>query len=197
MKGFLLLLGTLIAVTIAPSMSFAQKNASSSTGAEVEQIFIAHAVRRSRVAPTNYCNEGRIGVGKALFEDNFDLRSIKISESDGKVVSEGSVIGQMHVCFGATTDAAVITFHSEGILAKVPFIGKGECLTVKRNFPETGLTTMRCFLDLQGLPDVYIGGQLTSNTVLSRNVIGDVSDPPGYFQPSIITVRLWKRRVSK
>jgi hypothetical protein len=53
---------------------------------------------------------------------------------------------------------------------------------------------MRCFLDLQGLPPNYIGGQLTSNTVLSRVAVGETSDPTGYTQPSIVTVRLWKRR---
>ena len=42
-------------------------------------------------------------------------------------------------------------------------------------------------------PVGYVGGQLTTNTVLSRSVVGLVSDPEGYTQPSIVTIRLWKR----
>jgi hypothetical protein len=100
----------------------------------------------------------------------------------------------MHVCFGATVDPATLNFHAEGTLSSVPFVGKGECLTVRRDFPERGITVMRCFLDLQRLPPTYIGGQLTSNTVLSRVAVGERSDPAGYTQPSIVTVRLWKHR---
>ncbi len=29
---------------------------------------------------------------------------------------------------------------------------------------------------------------------MSRQPIGAVSDPPGYVQPSIATMRLWKKR---
>ena len=144
---------------------------------------------------TPFCDEKRIGPGKALWEDRFDFRSIKIRPSDGRMLSsDRPTIGNMHVCFGTTTDADIVSFYAEGTLAKVPFTGKGDCLTVKREFPEPGLTTMRCFLDLQGLPDGYVGGHLTSNTVLSRAAVGDISDPRGYTQPSIITVRLWKHR---
>jgi hypothetical protein len=52
----------------------------------------------------------------------------------------------------------------------------------------------RCFMELSGLPAPYVGGQLTTNTVGSRNALGDRTDPPGYTQPSIATIRLWKRR---
>jgi len=44
------------------------------------------------------------------------------------------------------------------------------------------------------LPDPYLGGLLMANTINSRAPLGGVSDPPGYTQPSIATVRLWKRR---
>lgn len=53
---------------------------------------------------------------------------------------------------------------------------------------------MRCFLDLQELAPIYIGGQLTTNTVLSGVAVGETSDPTGYTQPSIGTVRPWKHR---
>jgi hypothetical protein len=57
-----------------------------------------------------------------------------------------------------------------------------------------GLRVQRCFLELSDLPSGYVGGQLTSNTINSRKNLRDKSDPPGYTQASIATVRLWKRR---
>ena len=167
----------------------------STTNSQVEEIYVARAVRLSRIPPTRFCDASRIGFAKALFEDHFDFRSIQTNPSDGRMVSsDAQVIGNMHVCFGATADPAKLSFHAEGTLSSVPFVGKGECLTVRRDFPERGITVMRCFLDLEGLPPNYIGGQLTSNTVLSRVAVGETSDPAGYTQPSIVTVRLWKHR---
>ena len=46
----------------------------------------------------------------------------------------------------------------------------------------------------ENLPDAYMGGQLTTNTIGSQNALGAVTDPPGYVQSSIATIRLWKRR---
>jgi hypothetical protein len=63
----------------------------------------------------------------------------------------------------------------------------------KRDFPEKGLIVYRCFLDLSGLPGGYVGGQLTTNTMYSRKILGMESDPGGYTQSSIATVRLWKK----
>jgi hypothetical protein len=49
-------------------------------------------------------------------------------------------------------------------------------------------------MDLEALPDGYISGRLTTNTINSRASLGDRSDPPGFTQPSIATVRLWRAR---
>jgi hypothetical protein len=191
---FLLLAGALTAGV--PSIVQSQDSAAASIGnPRVEEIYVARAIRLSRIPPTRFCDESRIGFGKTLFEDRFDFRSIRTDPSDGRMVSsDAPVIGNMHVCFGPTADPATLNFHAEGTLSSVPFVGKGECLTVRRDFPERGITVMRCFLDLSELPPGYIGGQLTSNTVLSRVAVGETSDPAGYTQPSIVTVRLWKHR---
>ena len=196
MTRYLLLLLTGALTAGAPSIVRSQDSAvTSTTNKQVEEIYVARAVRQSRIPPTRFCDESRIGFGNPLFEDHFAFRSIQTNPSDGRMVSSGAqVIGNMHVCFGATADPAKLGFHAEGTLSSVPFVGKGECLTVRRDFPERGITVMRCFLDLQGLPPNYIGGQLTSNTVLSRVAVGETSDPAGYTQPSIVTVRLWKHR---
>lgn len=73
-------------------------------------------------------------------------------------------------------------------------VGRGQCRTTKRDFPETGITLFACQLDLTGLPPEYVGGQLTTNTLQSRTTLGSDTDPPGYTQPSIATIRLWKKR---
>ena len=73
-------------------------------------------------------------------------------------------------------------------------IGRGECRTTRSDFPETGFTLFACHLDLTGLPPGYVGGQLTTNTLQSRTMLGLDTDPPGYTQPSIATIRLWKKR---
>ena len=180
----------------SPTVARGQGSRAASTpNRQVEEIYVARAVRDSRTTtPTAFCDETRIGFGRTLFEDRFTFRSIQIRPADGLVVdTDVQTIGNMRVCFGATGDAATLNFHAEGTLAAVPFTGNGECLTVKRDFPERGLTVMRCFLELGNLPVGYVGGQLTTNTVLSRSVVGPVSDPEGYTQPSIVTIRLWKR----
>lgn len=197
MTRFLFSLVLMLALPTAapPSARCQSRDVTSARNPEVEEIYVAHAVRRSRMAPTSFCGESRTGFGKPIFEDRFGFRSIRTRPSDGRMVSShGQVIGNMHVCFGVTADSATLNFYAEGTLSSVPFVGKGQCLTVSSDFPERGLTVMRCFLELQGLPANYIGGQLTSNTVLSRIAVGEASDPAGYTQPSIITVRLWKHR---
>jgi hypothetical protein len=46
----------------------------------------------------------------------------------------------------------------------------------------------------EGLSHGFIGGHLTANTVNSRQPLGGMTDPAGYTQSSIATVRLWRRR---
>jgi hypothetical protein len=82
----------------------------------------------------------------------------------------------------------------EGSLGAVTFSGKGECLASKSDYPEAGITGVRCFLHLSGLTPEYLGGELTTNSIRSGNVLGGVSDPPAYTQPSIATIRLRRRR---
>lgn len=185
----------LLSVFAIPATACGQASETSSTaGSPVEEIYVARAVRESRGSPTAFCADSRTGFGRALFEDRFTFRSVQTRPSDGLIISSGAQIGDMHVCFHATPDSAILNFFAEGTLSSVTFVGRGECLSVKRDFPERGISTMRCFLDLTQLPRAYVGGHLTSNTVLSRVAVGEVSDPAGYTQPSIVTVRLWKHR---
>ena len=104
-----------------------------------------------------------------------------------------ATIGRLHACFGSTADPLTSHFYAEGTLGGVSFTGRGDC-RAEPDYPEPGVSVCRCFLELRDLPREYQGGQLTTNTVVSRQGIGELSDPPGYVQPSIATVRLWKRR---
>jgi hypothetical protein len=160
----------------------------------MEEIYIARSVRESITAPTQFCSQPRIGFA-ATNEEQFTFRSTATHASDGRVLDANvQTIGSIHVCFGQTSDPAVTNFYGEGRLGSVPFKGIGECHVVKLNFPEEGLSPLRCFLDLSGLPPEYVGGELTTNTILSRKLLGTETEPAGYTQASIATIRLWKKR---
>jgi hypothetical protein len=47
---------------------------------------------------------------------------------------------------------------------------------------------------LSNLPGDYIGGQLTTNSMTSRKPLGTDTDPIGFTQSSIATIRLWRKR---
>jgi hypothetical protein len=106
-------------------------------------------------------------------------------------------IGRLRACFGSTPDPKLQNFYAEGSLGEITFKGRGECLVYKEDYPEPAIISLRCFLHLFGLPPPYVAGELTTNSIRSRNVLGGVSDPPGYTQPSIATIRLWKQRPEK
>jgi hypothetical protein len=68
------------------------------------------------------------------------------------------------------------------------------CCSIVSDYPEPGITSVRCFLILSNLPFPYVAGVLTTNSVTSRQPVGAESNPPGYVQPSIATIRLWRKR---
>ena len=160
----------------------------------VEEIYVVRSWRESRVTPTAYCGEGRTQFANPRSEDQYTFRSTAIRGSDGLMINaDVQTVGRLHACFGTTSDPTLSSFYAEGALGTVTFTGRGECRSVK-DYPEPGIVFSRCFLELSDLPKGYVGGQLTTSSINSRNVLGGKSDPPGYTQPSIATVRLWKRR---
>jgi hypothetical protein len=183
-------------VAVMPSRSKAQHVASAAQ-TPLEDIYIARSVRESHAAPTAYCSRERAGFA-AENEDQFTFRSVAVRTSDGRVVdSNVQTVGAIHACFGPTANPAIMNFYGEGSLADTAFQGRGECRVVRPDFPERGLTPLRCFLDLSGLPAAYVGGELTTNTILSRQALGLATDPPGYTQASIATIRLWRSRAER
>ncbi len=188
----LLLLWGLCAVF--PNEAFQGSRSDSTSDGGVEAIYMARSIRESRVTATKFCEQTKTGFS-ARIEDRYTRRSIATRPTDGLITNTNvNKIGSLHVCFGPTSDPTTFNFYAEGVLGNVTFTGSGDCRTVKQDFPEPGISSARCFLELRDLPTGYVGGLLTSNTVASRNPIGENSDPPGYTQPSIATVRLWKRR---
>jgi hypothetical protein len=191
--GWALILGGLyLALPGEASQSGRSDRASKS---RVEDIYVARSMRESRVTPTAFCAEARTGFGSSRSEDRYTFRSTATRGSDGLMIETNvQTIGSLHACFGSTLDPMLTTFYAEGVLGTVTFTGRGECRNAKQDYPEPGMNVTRCFLELSDLPSGYVGGQLTTNTMGSRNALGEESDPPGYTQPSIATVRLWKRR---
>jgi hypothetical protein len=159
-----------------------------------EEIYVIRSVRISRITPTEYCAQSQTGFADTVFEDRYVFHPVTTRAEDGAVVSTaGKEIASLHACFGKMTDPNLLNFYGEGEIAGIRFTGKGRCTSLKIDSPEPGLNESTCFLDLGGLRGPYTGGLLTTNTLRSRNITGDKSDPPGYVQPSIATVRLWRR----
>ena len=187
---FLLLLGELCSL---PAEAHQAAGGSSRLDDEVEEIYIGRNIRESRSAPTEFCTQTRTGFA-ATAEDRYTLRSIATRATDGRMIgANANVIGRFHACIG-TPDAVALKFYAEGTLGRISLTVVGDCRALKQDFPETGITASACAFDVRDLPTEYIGGQVTTNTVRSRSTIGDKSDPPGYIQPSVVTIRLWRRR---
>ena len=104
------------------------------------------------------------------------------------------IVGSIHACLGPTPNAPILHFYGDILLGGTAFRGIGECHQVKTDFPERGLNVFNCFLDLSGLPDQYGGGLLTTNSMTSLKNLGMETDPRGYTQSSIATIRLWRKR---
>jgi metallo-beta-lactamase class B len=160
----------------------------------VEDIYVVRSFREARDPPSAFCAEQRTGFGGATREDRFTFRSIALSTTGLVTDTNVATVGRLHSCVGPVLGTTSLNFYAEGVLGTISFSGRGDCATAPEGYPEAGLTVQRCFLQLGQLPAPYVGGQLTTNTISSRATLGGVSDPPGYTQPSIATVRLWKRR---
>jgi hypothetical protein len=183
---------TFVAIVLGTALLIAEPAIAQS---DVEDILVVRSWRLTRNDATAFCAQDRTGFEKQTVEDTYHFKSVSTDTTTGRVTdADVQVVGRLHACFGGTAEAGVFTFYAEGSLGTVAFSGKGECRVVRNDFPESGLRSTRCHMILSGLPDPYAGGLLTTNTITSRNQLGGVSDPWGYVQPSIATVRLWKKR---
>jgi hypothetical protein len=167
----------------------------------VELIYVARSTRiSSTVPPTAFCNNAPF---KAARETYLTFSSVETRPEDGRLSNPAvKTIGDVKTCSDPlpagpreTQDSSVlvIRLYTEGTIAGVPFKGIGSC-QIQANSPENGISQLRCFQALSGLPNDYTGGVLLNNAITSQNETGDVSSPPGYLQSGIATFRLWKKR---
>ncbi len=162
-----------------------------------EDIYILRSIREQQTPAANWCSPARTGFEPfpADAERFFSFWSVRVQPEDGKVVDAKSArVAELRGCFGATNERPRQNFYAEIKLGSISFRGTGECLALKADFPEPGLFPVRCQLVLSGLPKPYVGGILTTNTITSKAPIGGNTDPPGYTQASIATIRLWKTK---
>lgn len=163
----------------------------------LEEIYILRSIREPHAPADNWCSSTRSGFEPFAkdAERFFSFWSLRVQPEDGKVVqTQDRRVAELRACFGATSERARQNFYAEIQLGGISFRGSGECLALKTDFPETGLFPVRCQLVLSGLPAPYVGGLLTTNTMTSQAGFGGDTDPPGYTQASIATIRLWKSR---
>jgi hypothetical protein len=154
-------------------------------------------VREAQAPSASGCPSSQTGFTPypADAERFFSFWSVQSRPEDGRIMdTHQRRVATLRGCFGPTDAPARQNFHAEITLGDMTFRGSGECLALGVNFPEPGLFPVRCQLVLSGLPAPYVGGLLTTNTVTSRASFGGDTDPEGYTQASIATIRLWRQR---
>lgn len=163
------------------------------TAPRKETIYVLRSVREQHPVPDGWCSRRRAGFDPLPSDGErfFSLWSIATDPTEGRIIdAHRARVAELRACMGATDERVRQHFFAEITLAGMTFQGRGECLALQADFPEAGLYPVRCQLLLSGLPAPYLGGVLTTNTISSRAAYGE-SDPPGYTQASIATIRLW------
>ena len=163
----------------------------------VEEIYVLRSIREQYEPVANWCSSTTTGFEPFPTDAQrfFSFWSLRLRPEDGRVVqTKDTRSAELHACFGATSERARQNFYAEVKLGSISFRGDGECRAVKSEFPEAGLFPVHCHLILSGLPAPYVGGLLTTNTITSKAAFGGDTDPPGYTQASIATIRLWKSK---
>lgn len=188
--------GTALAAAVG---AFATCATSSSSGAPAlespEEIYVLRSVRERREPVANWCSSAKTGFEPFPVDAERSFSFWSVRSEGGKVVNaKVAHVAELRGCFGPTPERARQRFYAEIKLGALSFRGTGECLALAVDFPESGLFPVRCQLVLSGLPAPYVGGLLTTNTLTSKAAFGAASEPPGYTQASIATIRLWKTK---
>ena len=162
-----------------------------------EDLYIVRSLREERTPKSTWCTSDRAGFApfnsEFLIDDRFAMWSMEVQPRDGRITgSKATKVGELRTCIGLTGDPALYNFYAEGQIASLSITGRGDCRLLRPDYPERGIAALRCYLDLRGLSSPYIGGMLTTSTLSSRSVLSGESDPPGYLQTSLATIRLWR-----
>lgn len=160
-----------------------------------EEIFVLRSIREAHAPTTGWCSREKTGFEPfpSDAERFFSFWSIRSRPDDGRIVdAKQARVAELRACLGATNERARQNFYAEGRLGTADFRGRGECLALAIDFPEKGLYPVRCQLILDSMPAPFIGGLLTTSTMTSGAPMGGETEPAGYTQASIATIRLWK-----
>ena len=163
--------------------------------ASLEEIYVLRSIPEHRSSMVGSCAPSTTGFEPypADAERHFSFWSVNAQSETGRVVdAKDEKVAELRGCLGPTGDRTRQSFYAEIRLGAIFLRGTGECQALLIDFPEPGLFPVRCHLVLSGLPAPFVGGLLTTNTLASRAAFGGASDPPGYTQASIATIRLWK-----
>lgn len=166
--------------------------------AALEEVYVLRSIREDRSSMAGSCAASTTGFDPypSDAERRFSFWSVVSQTATGRIVdAKSEKVAELRGCFGPTSDRARQNFYAEIRLGTLSFRGSGECLALMIDFPEPGLFPVRCQLVLDGLAAPYVGGLLTTSTMTSRAASGGVTDPAGYTQASIATIRLWKARL--
>ncbi len=162
--------------------------------AGTEEIFVFRTTRTQRTAgPTPACESAPF---PSANEDSYDLWSLKLRTSDARLAATHEIaVGKFTACFGQGVPGQPLPMYATGTLARIPWIGTGECNPLKAQPPVHTVIAFNCTLNLSGLPEGYTGGFLVSSTLAP--FLGKGADPtahvPGYLSTSVVTVRLWRK----
>jgi hypothetical protein len=167
------------------------------TDSATEAIYVLRSIREQQAPTPDACARSKTGFEPfpSDAERFFSFWSVGTRAEDGRVIdAKQARVAELRGCFGATEDRARQNFFAEIQLGAISFRGHGECLALGIDVPEAGLYPVRCQLVLSDLPAPFVGGLLTTNTITSKAPFGADTDPPGYTQASIATIRLWSTR---
>lgn len=161
----------------------------------LEDIYVLRSIREPQASTAGWCASSRTSFEPFATDAErfFSFWSVRSRPEDGRVVdAKQARVAELRACFGPTGDRARQNFYAEVRLGAMSFRGNGECLALMVDFPAAGLFPVRCHLVLSGLPAPFVGGLLTTNTMTSSAPFGGDTEPPGYRQASIATIRLWR-----
>jgi len=168
---------------------------SRTTADALEDIYVLRSIREPREPGLDGCPAAKTGFDPFPTDAERFFSFWSVSSEAGKVVdAKAGRVAQLRGCFGPTSEPARQNFYAEVALGSISFHGHGECQALRVDFPEPGLFPVRCQLVLSGLAAPYVGGLLTTNTLTSKAAFGADTDPSGYTQASIATIRLWRAR---
>lgn len=186
-----------IAACAALSACAAKASSGSPPDSALEAIYVLRSIREPHASTAGGCSAADTGFEPfpTDAERFFSFWSVRSRAEDGRVVdAKQARVAELRGCFGPTEDRARQNFFAEIALGAISFRGSGECLALGIDVPEAGLFPVRCQLVLSGLPAPFVGGLLTTNTITSKAIFGGDTDPSGYIQASMATIRLWKAR---